>query len=278
MELGAITQELDVAQLVLYVFWAFFAGLIFYLMREGRREGFPLVSEVTGRDEEPGLLQWIPKPKEYILPHGGVVLAPRDTAEDRTYDLGETRARPSDRWAGAPLEPVGNPMLAAIGPGAYAQRADTPDLTIDGAVKIVPMRIAPTYALPNRDADPRGMEVVGADGEVAGTIRDIWVDQSETMIRYYEVALAGGGAILPADADGGARRAAAATVLLPSNFADVDSRRGYVKVNAILAEHFATVPRIADPERVTLLEEDKIMAYYGGGLFYAAPARAEALL
>ena len=39
MGTGAITQYVDVAQIVLYMFWAFFAGLIYYLVREGHREG-----------------------------------------------------------------------------------------------------------------------------------------------------------------------------------------------------------------------------------------------
>ena len=34
MHRGAITDYIDVAQVVLYVFWAFFAGLIVYLRRE----------------------------------------------------------------------------------------------------------------------------------------------------------------------------------------------------------------------------------------------------
>jgi photosynthetic reaction center H subunit len=43
MPKGAITQYIDVAQVVLYVFWVFFFGLIFYLRREDKREGYPLV-------------------------------------------------------------------------------------------------------------------------------------------------------------------------------------------------------------------------------------------
>ena len=31
MGTGAITQNIDIAQLVLYAFWIFFAGLIYYL-------------------------------------------------------------------------------------------------------------------------------------------------------------------------------------------------------------------------------------------------------
>ena len=41
---GAI-GNLDVAQIVLYAFWLFFFGLLFYLRREDRREGYPLESE-----------------------------------------------------------------------------------------------------------------------------------------------------------------------------------------------------------------------------------------
>ena len=39
MGTGAITQYVDVAQLVLYLFWAFFAGLIYYLVRENTAKG-----------------------------------------------------------------------------------------------------------------------------------------------------------------------------------------------------------------------------------------------
>jgi len=59
METGAITQYVDVAQLVLYVFWAFFAGLIYYLLRENHREGYPMDS---GRENGPKQEGW-PNPK-----------------------------------------------------------------------------------------------------------------------------------------------------------------------------------------------------------------------
>ena len=60
METGAITQYIDVAQLVLYAFWAFFAGLIYYLVRENHREGYPMD---TGREDGPVVTGWpIPDP------------------------------------------------------------------------------------------------------------------------------------------------------------------------------------------------------------------------
>ena len=49
MESGAITSYIDVAQVTLYAFWAFFAGLILYLRREDKREGYPLESERSSR-------------------------------------------------------------------------------------------------------------------------------------------------------------------------------------------------------------------------------------
>src|ERR1700755_1464410 len=43
-----LTAYMDVAQVVLYGFWIFFAGLIFYLRREDKREGYPLQYEGAG--------------------------------------------------------------------------------------------------------------------------------------------------------------------------------------------------------------------------------------
>jgi photosynthetic reaction center H subunit len=33
-------NSIDVAQLAIWLFWAFFAGLVFYLRREDKREGY----------------------------------------------------------------------------------------------------------------------------------------------------------------------------------------------------------------------------------------------
>jgi len=38
------------------------------------------------------------------------------------------------------------------------------------------------------------------------------------------------------------------------------------------------VPAIAQPDRITRLEEDKVTAYYGAGTLYATPERQEPLL
>ena len=131
----------------------------------------------------------------------------------------------------------------------------------NGSPRIVPLRADASYHVEERDPNPVGMDVVGADGVKAGTVSDVWVDRAEALIRYLEVSV-------------GAR-----TVLLPINFADkIDNARRTVKVNAILGKQFADVPGTKNPDQVTLLEEDKIVGYYGGGLLYATPSRAEPLV
>ena len=75
MGTGALFGNIDLAQITLYVFWAFFAGLLFYIRREDRREGYPLENDVTGRVENAGMI-FIPPPKTFHLPHGGTAQAP----------------------------------------------------------------------------------------------------------------------------------------------------------------------------------------------------------
>lgn len=254
MPRGAITSYIDVAQVVLYAFWAFFAALIFYLRREDRREGYPLESEVSGRSTGGHYL--IPAPKTFLLHDGSTRTAPRHEPEV------EIAARKTEVWPGAPLVPVGDPMKAGVGPGSWTARADVPDLTHHGDPVIVPMRVASTFSVAEEDPDPRGMAVVAADRAVVGTVKDIWIDRAEFLPRYYEVALAGGGR----------------SVLLPVTFALVDKRGGNVHVSAILGEQFAGVPATKSGDQITKLEEEKITAYYGAGTLYATPARAEPLL
>jgi len=286
MPTGAFTSYLDVAQMVLYAFWIFFAGLIIYLRREDKREGYPLESDRSGRVKVVGFPP-MPKPKTFVLPHGGgIVVAPRDEAPEKV------NATPLAPWPGAPLVPNGDPMLAGVGPGACPEREDVPDLTFEGEPKIVPMRVAKDFSVAEKDIDPRGLPVVGADGEMGGTVKDIWVDAAEPQIRYLEVALPAvnpeepeeeesapeGEAAPEAAATPKKKPSAPQTVLLPMNFARVDRKRRQIKVKSILGRHFVDVPKLSKPNQVTLREEDKICAYYAGGHLYAKPTRAEALL
>jgi photosynthetic reaction center H subunit len=49
-------------------------------------------------------------------------------------------------------------------------------------------------------------------------------------------------------------------------------------VESILGNQFALVPGLKSQDQITLLEEEKIMAYYGGGTLYATPERQEPLI
>lgn len=257
MGTGAITSYVDVAQLVLYAFWIFFFGLIYYLQQESKREGFPLESPSPDGSVHytPGFVG-MPTPKTFLLHDGTTVTAPNDKVSPQVL-----KAAPRHGWIGAPLEPTGTtPMLDGIGPGAWADRADVPDMTHENTPKIVPLRVAKTLNVAAQDADPRGMTVKGDDGEVGGTVVDLWVDQSEMMFRYIEVKVLGG----------------ARTVLLPVNFARI--KRDGITVHSIMGHQLAYVPGTKHPDQVTFLEEEKIMAYYGAGMLYADPQRQEPLV
>jgi photosynthetic reaction center H subunit len=255
---GALTSNLDVAQVVLYAFFVFFAGLIFYLRREDRREGYPLESEAMGRPKARGFLL-VPTPKTFFRPGGATVLAPKFDVDPRV--IRATKVAP---WPGAPLEPDGDPMRAEVGPGAYALRADVPEKLHDGRDLIVPMRVATNFTVAKEDGNPLGMRVFGVDGVVGGVVTDLWVDRGESILRYYEVETA---------TDGPSRR-----VLLPVTFARVEFSAKLISVDALLGRQFAGVPTTRDPDRVTMLEEEKITAYFGAGTLYATPQRSEPLI
>jgi photosynthetic reaction center H subunit len=252
---GAI-GNLDVAQIVLYAFFVFFAGLVFYLRREDRREGYPLEDEAAGRLKDRGFLL-IPPPKTFRRSDGRLVSAPNFRADARAINATKT-----EPWPGAPLAPVGDPMLASVGPGAYAERADETAKTYDGHDLIVPLRVATNFAIAAEGVNPIGFAVIGADRAQGGVVKDLWVDRGESIMRYYEV---------DAGKDG-------KTVLLPVTFSVVDSKRRRVTVSALKASQFFGVPTTRDSDKVTLLEEEKIVAYYGAGTRYATPQRMEPLL
>ncbi len=257
METGAITGYIDVAQLVLYLFWAFFAALIFYLRTEDKREGYPLEGDRPGESAGVGFPP-LPQPKVFQLGHGGTYSAP-SPPEERPRPIA---AEPTAPWPGAPLEPTGDPMLDGVGPASWAERVDEPEKTVHGTPRIIPMRLADGFSVAEGDPDPRGMTVFGADGEPGGRVADLWVDLAEPQVRYLEIEVGD---------EAGSRR-----VLLPIALATVQASR--IRVSAILGKQFARVPAIASESQVSQLEEDRICAYYAGGFLYADPARQESLL
>lgn len=259
MPIGAITNYIDVAQLTLYVFWFFFFALIFgYIRREDKREGYPVQSLRMKKGEVPmeGFPP-LPQPKTFTMPLSGAKVV-KPGPERPQYEL---RAKPTGPWPGAPLEPIGDPMLAAVGPGSYGIRAEEPDMADNGLPRIVPMRVATHFSVVDRDPDPRGMAVIGCDGEQGGVCREIWVDRSEPQIRYLEL-----------DTSNGKR------VLVPITLARVNGKMRQIKVRSIKGEHFNNAPTLKNYDQITLQEEDKVVAYYGGGTLYATPERAEPLL
>ncbi|HQT77727.1 MAG: photosynthetic reaction center subunit H [Rhodospirillales bacterium 20-64-7] len=254
MQYGAITGYIDVAQVALYAFWIFFAGLIFYLRREDKREGYPLVTERPGYTL-PGF-PLPPKPKAFLLADGRTVLAPRPEEVEPAF-----QAQPVAMWPGAPQDPLGNPMLSAAGPAAYALRDDRPDMMQEfHANRVVPLRVATDHHIDEEGPNPIGHEVIAADGVTAGTVADLWIDRAETCVRYVEVALTGGG-----------------RVLVPMPLVKVETG-GRAFVESVLAVQFAPAPGLANPDQVTLREEDQIQAYFSSGHLYATADRMGPLL
>jgi len=196
--------------------------------------------------------------KTFLLPHGGERTAPRIEARE-TF-----AAVPSAVWPGAPLIPTGDPMIDGVGAASYARRPDQPEMTWEGEPKIQPLRVAREYSLASEDPEIIGWTVVAADGVVVGTIVDAWIDRSEALLRYIEVALTA--------------PLAARTVLMPSGFASLRRKTREAHVYALLGAQFANVPTLRNADQVTLLEEDKISGYFAGGLLYATPERSEPLI
>ncbi|MHA7901252.1 MAG: photosynthetic reaction center subunit H [Henriciella sp.] len=250
---GEYVAGIDLVDICLWAFTIFFFGLIFYLRREDRREGYPLESDTTGKEEPSGTF-WMPPEKTFNLPHGRGTLTqafgPRDTRE--------LAMKRTAVWPGAPLVPSGDPMQDGVGPASYAMREDVPDLTLEGKPRIAPYRDSPGFEVAKQDRDPRGLEVHCTDKQVGGTVVDLWVDRSEAIIRYLEVEVSN---------DGKDER-----VLVPMGFVKVvGGRRPKIEVEAVTADQLRAAPKTKEELSVTRREEDRICGYFGGGKLYATP-------
>ena len=193
MQPGALTGQYDAALLAVDVFFILFVLLVLHLRREDRRDGYPLIRDKSSNPRWQSF-DFLPKPKTFIMPHGGEITLPR--ARMRTpYVL---HADTSGIFQGLPIVPTGNPMVDGVGPAAYAMRHDMPELGFDDAKpRIVPLRLLADFYVATADPDPRGWPVLGADGVVAGPVRDVWVDRSEVVIRYIEVDAPGRRVLVP---------------------------------------------------------------------------------
>ena len=256
MQTGAITPYIDVAQLVLYAFWVFFAGLVIYLILESKREGFPLITMREGERLD-GLLP-MPAPKTFRM-HDGFT---RTVPEIEPGDI--ISARQIEGFEGAAFAPLGDPMHDGVGPAGYALRRDEPERTAEGAHRTVPIRVASDFWVANGDPDPRGMDVITLDGRVAGVASDIWVDRSNVQARWLEVAVPGQGR----------------GVVIPWELTRVvrTPRGGMVKVASVTAAQLAAAPLPVSADCITAREEDRISAYFASGHLYATPGRLGPLL
>ncbi len=251
-----LVGTLDVTELVFLAFVLFFLTLVFYLRREDRREGYPLEDETTGRVDTTGGPLLTATPKSFLMPFGrGTVTTPTkgreklDVAGQRTF-----------RSPGAPYYPTGNPLEDGIGPASWAERAKHPDLNAEGHNRIVPIGLVAHIGVHRKDADPRGMSVIGADGKVAGMVTDLWVDNAEHVIRYLQI-------------DAGGK-----SILAPMAMARVKGRTRQVVIDALNAGQFAAAPVPAKADEITFYEEERIVAYFGGGYLYANRERQEPII
>jgi photosynthetic reaction center H subunit len=238
----------DLASLSIWLFWGFFALLVYYLQTENMREGYPMELEDGSRAPNQGPFP-VPAPKTFLLPHGrGSVTVPNGEREAREVALGRTAVS-----EGFPHAPLGDPMKDGVGPASWAPRRDIPELDGHGHNKIVPMASASAFAV-SAGRDPRGLPVQAGDLEVVGRISDMWVDAPEQLVRYLEITL-----------NSGSKK------LVPMPMVKIQSDR--VRINSLSSDLFEGVPATKSQTEVTLLEEEKISAYYAGGTMYAASKR-----
>jgi photosynthetic reaction center H subunit len=85
----------------------------------------------------------------------------------------------------------------------------------------------------------------------------MWVDVPESMVRFLTMDM-------NPEGTGQIR-------LIPINLCRIKSDR--VKVRSLYSHNFAGIPMTKSASEITLLEEEKIMAYFAGGTLYATPER-----
>ena len=244
--------DFDLASAAIWLFWLFFAGLVIYLQTENMREGYPLRDD---NDDVPANESLFPTPKEktfHLRDGRGELTVPSREYEDSKMRTNLALAQ-SSASTGSPWIPTGDPMVDGVGPASWAPRRDEPELDAHGHVKIKPMSMLDDFKV-SAGRDPRGKVVVGRDGEVVGRVTDMWVDVPEQMVRYLTVDL---------NPEGSGK-----TRLIPMTLAKNGTDR--VVVKTLMASNWDGVPVTKSMEQVTVLEEDKITAYYAGGTMYAS--------
>lgn len=252
---GTIIGTLDLAMLSFYLFVLFFIGLVIYLQMENMREGYPLEDENGKSYDNLTPLPLLP-PKTFKLPHGRGEVQKPDGESDKDRDFA---MRQVEAHGGAAFEPTGDPLVDGIGPAAWARRRDLPELDGKGHPKIVPLRTLESFSV-SAGRDPRGLPVVAADSEIVGDVKDMWVDEPEQLVRYIEYTL----------------RSDGTTRLVPIELSKI--KRDRVAIHSLVSKNFANIPTVKSESQITMLEEERICAYYCGGKLYATQDRQEPAL
>ena len=246
---GALTGHLDAVQILVGLFFLFFLALVYYLRREDKREGYPLW-DVSPRHVPIEGFPAVPPTKVYLLLEGGTTTMPH------RFEPSASRGIPAENYFGAPLIPIGDAMLAEIGPGAYPMRKTTPLLS-EGKPQVQPMRVAEGWDVMKGDTDPRGMRVIDGGKVEVGTVVDLWVDRGVKILRYLEVEL-----------DGPAQNGLSQRIMVPIFRTDIREKRRVVIVQTMLAGHIRLAPRLGNPDEISAREEDQVNAYFSAAHMY----------
>ena len=249
--IGVFTEQTDFTQLLTAAFVLFFLGLVYYIRGEDKREGYPLEEAIPTLRHRIVGFPTTREPKTYERLEGGLVTLPHE------YERRELNAQPRETFPGAPLYPIGEPLIAGIGPGSYALRRDEPFVMLDGSPQLEPLRVATDYICVDRAFDPRGRSVVGADLVPAGRVVDIWIDKGSKILRYVEIAL-----------DGETRHR-----LVPIFSVNLPYQGSYISIESIKAAQLALAPVLKEPDTITAREEDFVNAFFAGGTMYASPRK-----
>jgi photosynthetic reaction center subunit H len=206
----------------------------------------------------------VPNPKTFVLPHGrGEVTVP--SAENEAAHRRENLAMEKVAFAagnGYPYEPTGDPLADGIGPGSWVPRADVPELDGHGHPKIVPMGQTEAYRV-SAGRDPRGLPVMAGDGEIVGTVSDMWIDAPEQLVRYLEMEL-------DADHGGGTR-------LVPMTFCKIGFQEGEDQLGLRKALRRGARDQVAEPDHETRGREDLRLLRRRHSLRLPGPDRSAAL-
>ena len=256
---GNITQHIDLPQVAFWLFFLFFLGLVYHNRRWDKREGYPMKASPFSSETSLGFPE-PPLDKEiYQLNEGGTTSAPH------FYEQAPVQAQPLYQFAGTPLSPLGNPLLAGIGPGSYVLKRDAPMLTEGGELLLQPLRLLHEWSVPVGEADCRGMTVFDWRWKKVGTVRDVWVDRGIKIIRMLEIAV-------DASFD---PHPEAGPLLVPIYHTIVREDAREVRVTALRFDQFADVPRPASFDQITGREDERLNAYYAAGNFYRRRPQSE---